>query len=478
MQVYATELVVRSAVSPNTSNNVKNKISIKIIRIQAFTRSKWLFCTLDVDIHIQVKGYRFIPCSGPATSPKTLHLGSVIGTLLSNPAPQPRCLGCQLLVEFLKLQDDGSYLDELEAFIPFLTRDANLKKTGSKEEEVVANSLRALLEHFRFCTRIGHVSQHLDLVTDAVLDTLEATSAGRLPPARGSRDMRAALEAGINPMALRQMSIGVLVGTSPPGVAAQLVYEEMGHSTKDAIEGRRLLQFLMQYLDAVPSRWLGGPALATGLESFRRASDDQDQRYVVFSTLVRHAGRATALPPDARAAVISQALQDALALNPVLLPAALMLIIQEVMRSTANSNLESGSGGEVQTAALHAVRQLSCRLGQSMQLAGVLSAVLSQLPRNERGGALGLLCCAAAAEALHQNKPVHDLVVQQKQSAQVSSMLVRSLLDVCMTRSATQRVLAHKTLTLLFSQPGCIIKADDISSVLSAVWHEVRNSKK
>jgi hypothetical protein len=57
---------------------------------------------------------------------------------------------------------------------------------------------------------------------------------------------------------------------------------------QDAAEGKKVLEFLMRYLDGSGSSWLGGPVLEAGMGIMRQACAEEHQRYMLYSSLMRH----------------------------------------------------------------------------------------------------------------------------------------------------------------------------------------------
>lgn len=46
----------------------------------------------------------------------------------------------------------------------------------------------------------------------------------------------------------------------------------------------------MRYLDGARGRWLGGPVLEAGMGTMRQACAEEHQRYLLYSSLMRHVG--------------------------------------------------------------------------------------------------------------------------------------------------------------------------------------------
>ena len=67
---------------------------------------------------------------------------------------------------------------------------------------------------------------------------------------------------------------------------------------QDAAEGKKVLEFVVRFLDA-HGRWLGGPVVETCMAVLQQACEEEHQRYLLFSTLLRHvAGDFFALPGE------------------------------------------------------------------------------------------------------------------------------------------------------------------------------------
>jgi hypothetical protein len=270
----------------------------------------------------------------PNASQQQAQLGSVVGALVASKEPLAQLWGINLMTAFCKQQDSAEYIHALEAFVPLLcdktaesSRPVQVIQDSQHVGGVPAASFHALLEHLRLCSRISYVSMHLDLITYAVLNVIESEAASlpsdaTLSPPPGQQQQRAFLS---------QTSIGTRVGASSPGIAAFLVYQEIGRLTRDAAEGRKVLEFLLRFLDDKPIRWQGGPAVAFGLGVMRDACTHEQQRLMMAAALISHVSsvgsaaienqsraniRRTKLTVQARSAVLTQAMKDALFIDP------------------------------------------------------------------------------------------------------------------------------------------------------------------
>ncbi|KAL4418649.1 hypothetical protein ABPG77_011399 [Micractinium sp. CCAP 211/92] len=306
----------------------------------------------------------YIPFSEP-------HLGSAVGLLLTHKSPRLRRLGVDLLIDFIKCQFTSDYVPQLEAFVPLLCENALPRKPltsaapagspgsggsparggGKKaaaaaweaEEEwglVRAGCLRALLEHLRFCARLSYVSYHLHTITFAVLACVDASGHGA--PQGCYTSPRAALQAFAEQELARvdtisRGSISHAVGASPPDVAALLVFEELAHMTRDAAEGKKVLEFVMRFLDG-HHRWLGSSVVETSIAVLQQACEQEHQRYLLFSTLLRHVATAEQLAPAERAAVLALAVAEGRQLEAGLAAPALLLALRELPAVIASSH--------------------------------------------------------------------------------------------------------------------------------------------
>lgn len=85
----------------------------------------------------------------------------------------------------------------------------------------------------------------------------------------------------------------------------------------------------MRFLDG-HARWLGSPVAETSLAVLQQACEAEHQRYLLFSSLLRHVGAAEALAPAERAAVLDLALGEARQLEAGLAAPALLLALREL----------------------------------------------------------------------------------------------------------------------------------------------------
>ena len=430
-----------------------------------------------------------LPGSRPAAgrlSPSSAHLGSVVGVLLSDPHPIAQQWGLQLLVILLKQQKTAEFIENFETLVPLLCAKAVTGDVSGTGLPISGLSLQALLEHLRLCFRVSYVSLHLDSITYAVLTIVDEE---RVSTAAASTASTAA--ADINPMLMAKMSIGAKVGGSSPGLAALLVYQEMGSMTRDAAEGKKVLDFLFRFLDQKPERWLGGPALEVGLGVMRDACSHEHQRYLLASALLGHVTVGEGLGSRERQAVLKQAMKDATSLDRGTIPSALLFALQELPKAL----FESGSNDALRGDILSGITALASRVGTRLQLTTVLGAAMSRLGSPPARGTTEMLACCAAAAAAYDtlssttatsssttsNTTATTTALESypssslHQPSYLPNVLLRAVLGVCLKGTPPQRQLAHTILQRASKgMPGTQgTPSPHLPVLLSSLWYEM-----
>lgn len=454
--------------------------------------------------------------SSPFT-PQQAQLGSVVGALMAVNEPLAQLWGAHLLTAFAKQQDSAEYIHALEAFVPLLCEKT---AEASQAVQVVEDSLHVggipaacfhtLLEHLRLCSRISYVSMHLDLITYAVLNVIESEAASlsafsTAPPSEPQPPPQDQRQRAF----LSQTSIGSRVGASSPGIAAFLVYQEIGRLTRDAAEGRKVLEFLLRFLDDKPVRWQGGPAVTFGLGVMRDACTHEQQRLMMAAALIGHvssvgpaggerqAGSMKAkLTAQARSAVLTQAMKDALSIDtsstvaaPLLLlalqeyPKALMLPTLSDVNDSHQSSMED-SRKQLEDNVLASIGMLARQQGSCVRLTSVLSAAFSRLPVTQTPlGLAALRCYRAASEACSGfEQSLSDPGVMTTTTAaaaaaattrrEVSMFLLSAVLGVCVRWNPPARVHSHAILQNVLFSGQFSLRRKHIRLIYSSIWHE------
>ena len=430
---------------------------------------------------------RHIWSIGPRPAPSKLplssaYLGSVIGSLISSPELVAQHWGLELLITLLKQQNTAEFVSNFERLVPTLcnlatTNAKSVSNLGSSVEQdressptnvTAALSLQALLEHLRMCLRLSYVSLHLDSVTYCVLGIIDAEE--------GISDMTSyataaeAMASGISPLSLSKNSIGSRVGASSPGLAALLVYHELSYMTRDAAEGKKVLEFLFRFLDQRPERWLGGPTIDVGLGVMREACSHEHQRYLLASSLLSHAGKSESLPSKERQAVLNQAMKDVLELEPSMMPSALLLALQELPKAVHGS-VENEVERALMETILSAISALAERLSNRLQLTSVLGASLSRLAAPTVPTATTTLRCCAAAAAAYADLPMRTPGASAP--PHLPNVLLRAAFGVCLGWNPQQRLLAHEILRHAMGSVPLGSYPAQVHLLLSSLWHEV-----
>jgi len=454
-------------------------------------------------------GLRSLRPAASKLPPGSAHLGSVVGALISSPQPPAQQWGLELLITLLKQQETAEFINTFETFVPLLcskayssthpNTSATTKKgrrggggvqdsattttaaavtavpTADGERDpanlIASLSLQALLEHLRLCFRLSYVSFHLDSITYAVLSIMEAAGAATgIDYSTVSRSVAAGTPPPLHSLA--RESIGARVGASSPGYAALLVYQELGQMTRDAAEGKKVLEFLFRYLDQVPERWLGGPALDVGLGVMRDACSQEHQRFLTASALLMHVGAAKRLNATQRIAVLEQAMKDATVLETSMAPSALLQALQELPKAVKNvQELLPAEKIEMEKAVVTAVRSLAKQVGTRLQLTSALGAAMTRLAGPSDPLSTGTLQCCAAASDAYSALPAR--APGSSATPHLPNVLLRSALGICSNWNLHQRLLAHQILKNALNGVPEGSYMTQVMLVLSSLWHEV-----
>jgi hypothetical protein len=423
----------------------------------------------------------------------------VVGALISSPEPPAQQWGLELLITLLKQQETAEFIGTFEALVPLLcskactifTTNNSAYNSGKKikaaaptttavpttdserdpENLIASLSLQALLEHLRLCFRLSYVSFHLDSITYAVLSIMEVAGAATgIDYSTASK----AVAAGVAPplSSLAKESIGKRVGASSPGYAALLVYQELGQMTRDAAEGKKVLEFLFRYLDQMPERWLGGPALDVGLGVMRDACSQEHQRFLLTSALIVHVGAAKGLTATQRIAVLTQAMKDAAALEQSMAPSALLQALQELPKALESVQQQpSTEKFALENAVLDAVRSLAGQVGTRLQLTSALGAATTRLGGPSAPLSTGTLQCCAAASDAYFSLPAR--AAGASNTPHLPNVLLRSALGICLSWNPKQRLLSHQLLKNALTGVPEGSYLTQVVLVLSSLWHEV-----
>jgi hypothetical protein len=217
---------------------------------------------------------------------------------------------------------------------------------------------------------------------------------------------------------------------------------------QDAAEGKKVLEFVMRFLDG-QRRWLGSPVLEAALAVLRAACQQEHQRYLLFSTLLRHGAAAQALAPEERAAVLALAVGEGEQLEAGLAAPALLAALRELPALLAAAGGEPGAdpphmppqqawpplgsapqspaGQELELAAvpagravrgaapappadlqarvLAAVGRLAARVEDGVTLLEAVSGTVGRLRGAAPISTATLQCCVAAAQAAQPTLP-------------------------------------------------------------------------
>lgn len=229
-----------------------------------------------------------------------------------------------------------------------------------------------------------------------------------------------------------------------------------------------MLEFVMRYLDA-GGRWLGTPVLETSAAVLQQACEQEHQRYLLFSSLLRHVVAAEQLTPAERGAVLRLAVHESRQLEAALAAPALLLALRElpaVIAShggpgqqvppmpppstppraaplgaapdggapAAQQELElvavaagTAAPASLQPQVLAAVEQLARRVEDSGQLLEAVASTVAKLRGAAPISTAALQCCVAAGQAVAFAAPKVRACRGWAAGLQVQAALARAL---------------------------------------------------
>jgi hypothetical protein len=280
---------------------------------------------------------------------------------------------------------------------------------------------------------------------------------------------------------------------------------------QDAAEGRKVLEFVMRFLDG-GGRWLGSGVAEASLAVLQAACEAEHQRYLLFSCLLRHAATADTLAPAERAAVLRLAVAESGQLEAGLAAPALLLALRELplviaaqggplglvppmaqlqpiapegdggtagpalrdvqlaplpakaRAAVAAGTSGSGGGADLHSQVLAAVRPLAAAVEDGLQLLEVVAGTVSKLRGPAPASTAALQCCMAAAQVQHATPKVGTrLIVACSLCPDTCNIIVSSSSAVLLMPSRTTQVALaadgawacnNRTVPIVVTRPG------------------------
>ena len=351
---------------------------------------------------------------------ETAHLGSVIGSLMSNTNKLAQRWGIELLLIILKNQDSAELIIKLDKFVPLLCELAvsEASRSDTNASSVSAIALQCLLEHVRLCSRISYIARHMDGITAAVLSIIDVESDSAIAAYESSKSI--SHDEHQNILALGKLSIGARIGGSPPCQAAVLIFKEIGATTQDSVESRNITEYWINFMEKDPSRWSQGSSLEVGLGVLRDSCKLDHQKYALACSLTRHlANLGNTAPHTQKAAILKVILSQTSLLSPTDTSSLLLLTIRSMSRLFNDSGALIDNDGAYR-AIYDAVCAMAIQTNSRSQVESVIEASLGHIESEQN--ALGILYLCEAASSVYL-----DIPLQKSEDCSVTETMVTSI---------------------------------------------------
>lgn len=254
-----------------------------------------------------------------------------------------------------------------------------------------------------------------------------------------------------------------------PRTVALHVLELLGHMTKDAAEGKRIVEYLLRYLDR-GHHWTNASGLVeVALGTMRKVCAEEHQRYLLFSALTRHSAAVDLTGPEQRR-VVELGQSEGELLEGALASPALVLAIKELSAVLPSSEkISNEDQSALRSIVLACVRSLATHVGDSLHLLEALGGIVGKLPGPAPLSTAMLECVLAAALAVQsfQGK------ARSLPSRTFPQVFLQQCLGVMTLWEHQQRLLANDILVTLLPVASDGLRDAQVLGLLSAIWHQV-----